>query len=371
MSKTYDFTVIGAGISACTFSSFLNNRFSDASIILIEQGRRVGGRATTRKSRKNKNLEFDHGLPSFSLSDNISKDILTFIAPLIDAKKLLDISNDILTIDELGYIKPTSHHQKTFRSVPSMINFCQEIIYQSNNPQKIDFLFQAQAKSIKRINNLWQVEINDKRLIKSKNLILSSSLIAHPRCLEIMKINSLPLSDAFVPGEDKIIDSVLREIKKQKYIMRKTYILHVSDFAVVQKFDHQYLQICFSKIIKEDLNFERIIFQIQSNGSLIIVLHTSYLNHLVDLDFNNIIKSLTSIFINYKIFLDLFSQARLIDTMSWRASQPFNYLLPKHLQWSSKSHIGFCGDWFDSSGIIGVESAMNSSIRLSKLLDWI
>ena len=83
----------------------------------------------------------------------------------------------------------------------------------------------------------------------------------------------------------------------------------------------------------------------------------------------NIIKSLTSLFINYQIFLDLFLQARLIDKMDWRASQPLNHLLPKELQWSSNSKIGFCGDWVDLNCSGGVESAMDSSIRLAKLLN--
>ena len=71
MTNIYDFIIIGAGISACTFASFLNQRYSNASILLIEQGRRIGGRATTRKSRKNNILEFDHGLPSISFSNHI------------------------------------------------------------------------------------------------------------------------------------------------------------------------------------------------------------------------------------------------------------------------------------------------------------
>ena len=87
MNKVYDFIVIGAGISACTFASFLNKRFSDASIMLIEHGRRIGGRATTRKSRKNQILEFDHGLPSISFSQHTSQDVLALISPLIKSKK--------------------------------------------------------------------------------------------------------------------------------------------------------------------------------------------------------------------------------------------------------------------------------------------
>ncbi len=117
------------------------------------------------------------------------------------------------------------------------------------------------------------------------------------------------------------------------------------------------------------MNFERIIFQIQSDGSMIILLHCSYFDKLIDIDTDKIVQSLITIFANYHIFLDLFLDARLIDKMEWRASQPINNLLSKDLQWSSMSNIGFCGDWFDLNCCGGVETAMNSSIRLAKLID--
>jgi len=370
MTNIYDFLVIGAGISACTFSSLLNKRFSDASILLVEHGRKIGGRATTRKSKKNKILEFDHGLPSISFSQHISQDILTLISPLIKSGKLLDISNEILLMNEFGFLNNSSGKDKFYRSLPFMVNFCEEIINQSTNKKKINYLFQTLTKSIKRTNDLWEVQVNNGRFIKTKNLILSSSLMAHPRSLEILNTSSLPLRDAFIPGKDQIVDSLLRKTRKLNYIKRKIYILYVSNFVLVQKFNNQYLQIIFSNIIKENLNFERIIFQRQIDGSMVILLHCSYIKNKPDINIENIIQYLTSIFVNYRIFLDLFLEARLIDKMDWRASQPLNHLLPKELQWSSSSKIGFCGDWFDMDSCVGVESAMNSSIRLAKLLNW-
>ena len=186
--------------------------------------------------------------------------------------------------------------------------------------------------------------------------------------MKIVKTTSLPLRDAFVPGQDRIVDSLLRETRKLTYIKRKIYILYNKNLAVVKNFNHQYLQILFSNVIKENLNFERIIFQRQSDRSMIIILHCSYINNLPEINIDNITKSLISIFAKYQIFLDLFVDARLIDKMDWRASQPLHNLLPKELQWSSSSKIGFCGDWFDENSCGGVESAMNSSIRLVKLL---
>ncbi len=370
MNIIYDYIIVGAGISGCTFASFLNKRFSDSSILLVEQGRRLGGRATTRKSRKNKILEFDHGLPSISFSKHISHDIKTLIAPLINSKKLVDISNDIFIINEFGEMNNLSNNNKIYRSMPFMINFCEEIINQSINPKKISFLFQTLIKAIKYKKDLWEIEVNQSNFLRSKNLILSSSLIAHPRCLKIFNINSLPLRDAFILGKDEIVDSVLSEIRKQNYIKRKVYIFYVSNLVLVRQFNYKYLQIYFSNLIRLDSHFERIIFQGQSDGSMIILLHCSYINNfLSNNNIEYIIKSLRSIFVKYQILLDLFLEAKLIDQMDWRASQPLNHFLPNELQWSPVSKIGFCGDWFDSNSCEGIESAMNSSIRLAKLVN--
>ena len=369
MNNIYDFIIIGAGISACTFASSINKRYSDASILLIEHGRRLGGRATTRKSRKNQILEFDHGLPSISFSQNVSQEILSLISPLINKKKLLDISNDVLIMDEVGNLNDSFTMNKIYKSSPFMINFCEEIVNQSINPKKINFLFQTLIKSLYRNKDLWNVKINNDEYVKSKNLILSSSLIAHPRCLEIMGIDSLPLRDALTIGQDKVVDSLLQKTTKLTYIKRKIYIFHVSNHSVVFKFNYNYLQILFSKLITENLSFEKIIFQIQSDGSMILVLHCIYKYQLADMNIENIVESLKSLFINYPKFLDLILEARLIDNMNWRASQPSSNLLSKELQWSEKSNIGFCGDWFKWKNCGGVESAMNSSIRLSQLLN--
>ncbi len=368
MNKIYDYIVIGAGISGCTFAAELNNRCPDNSILLVEHGRRIGGRATTRQSRKNTILEYDHGLPSIQFSRNVSKEILSLISPLITSKKLKDISNDILMINEFGDMDNAFSNDKTYRGFPFMINFCEEIINQSMKSKNINFLFKTLVKSILRIDNLWEIQVNNRRFIKSKNLILASSLIAHPRCLEILNINVLPLSKAFINGKDEIVESILKKISNQEYIKRRNYIFYISNSQIVKNFNHKYLQISFSQILQNNFNFEKIIFQIQSDASMIIVLHCSFLTNFVDRDPDQIIKSLRRIFLNHPQFIDLFLNARLIDKMDWRASQPINNLVPYELQWSSTNNIGFCGDWFHLNGFRGVESAMNSSIRLASLL---
>ncbi len=118
--------------------------------------------------------------------------------------------------------------------------------------------------------------------------------------------------------------------------------------TLVQSFNHQYLQILFSNVIRDDLNLERIIFQRQYERSIIIILHCAYINNLTEININNIIKSLISIFANYQIFLYFFVDAKRMDRMDWKASQPIDNFLHKELQWSSRSKIVF----FMETGLI-------------------
>tara|TARA_Y100001968_G_scaffold2788_1_gene2337 strand:+ start:1582 stop:2697 length:1116 start_codon:yes stop_codon:yes gene_type:complete len=368
MNRFYDFIVLGAGISGCTFASTFNKNFPDASILLVENGRKIGGRSTTRESRKNKVLRFDHGLPSINLSENISQDLLSIISPLIKSKNLIDISHDVLEINEHGKIDYLCSNYKIYRSCPYMINFCEELISQSRKKNNINFLFKTLIKTFRRKNNLWELRMNDDKVFSSNYLILSSSLIAHPRCLSILNINYLPLRDALIEGKDETLDSLLRITSKQEFIKRKNFILYVSNTEALNNFKHKYLHLYFSKAIKEKLNFEKIIFQGQSDRSMVIVLHCSYINKFFYNDIDKIIQSLIMIFDEHKKFKDLFSHATLLDTMHWRASQPINNFVPKELQWSTISNIGFCGDWFDFEGCSSVETAIKSSINLSRLI---
>ena len=135
-----------SGVSACTFASSVNYRLPEAFILLVENGRRLGGRSTTRQSRNNIILNFDNGLPSINFSKSMSQDLSKLISPLIMSKKLVDITNYILEINEFWEIDNFSTTENIYRSFPYMINFCVSIIHQSVNRKKINFLFKTLIK---------------------------------------------------------------------------------------------------------------------------------------------------------------------------------------------------------------------------------
>ena len=72
----YDVLIIGGGISSCVFASkYIQNNISK-KIALIEVGRKLGGRSSTRISKRFKGWKLNHGAPSFNISKNNDQPLL-------------------------------------------------------------------------------------------------------------------------------------------------------------------------------------------------------------------------------------------------------------------------------------------------------
>ena len=90
---TYDLVIIGGGISACVFASqFLKNNITK-KIALIEIGRGLGGRSSTRISKKYKGWKLNHGSPNINISNSKNNLLL---------EKYIDelLENNFIKIDD-------------------------------------------------------------------------------------------------------------------------------------------------------------------------------------------------------------------------------------------------------------------------------
>jgi len=125
--------------------------------------------------------------------------------------------------------------------------------------------------------------------------------------------------------------------------------------------------------LEKKYSFERIIFQLQDNNKLGIVVHSKN----VDL-INSYISAKDEEVFKQKIianFNKLFEESSIvhklnfdekISIMKWRASQPSGLGVPLSLQFSRKYRIGFCGDWFEGEGFGRIEGAILSALILEK-----
>ena len=75
----YDLIIIGGGISACVFASKYLRNNTTKKIALIEVGRGLGGRSSTRISKRFKGWKLNHGAPNFNIvnrKNNFTRSIL-------------------------------------------------------------------------------------------------------------------------------------------------------------------------------------------------------------------------------------------------------------------------------------------------------
>ena len=227
----YDLAIIGGGISSCVFAStHIKNGFK-GRIAIIENGRNLGGRASTRVSFSNSGWQLNHGSPNFNISNITNNSLLkTFIQELLDTKIIQSDFSDLIELD----VKPKEHKKinsyfysgQNYISNSSMSDLSHEIISHTNLKNQVDYFFQTLIVKLDYENNIWTLTSPNGSIFKTKFLICSSNLILHKRSLDILNINQIPLRKAIPINHDKKIDSILNLLNEQEYIQRLTFLIY-------------------------------------------------------------------------------------------------------------------------------------------------
>ena len=111
---TYDILIIGGGISACVFASkYLKNNITK-KVGLIEVGRGLGGRSSTRISKKYEGWKLNHGSPNFNISNSNNNLLLKrYIDELLENKYIKIDDSDLFFLNQdpnLETIKNLNFH---------------------------------------------------------------------------------------------------------------------------------------------------------------------------------------------------------------------------------------------------------------------
>ena len=374
---TYDLLIIGGGISACVFASkYLKNNITK-KIALIEIGRGLGGRSSTRISKRFKGWKLNHGSPNLNITNSNNNLLLkSYIDELIDNKFIKIDDSEIIFLNKdynLESIKKSEFScGVNYLSLDSMSELSKKIIESNNLKGKIDFFFETLIVDLKFNYNEWVLTSKNGDKFKSKYLICTTNLLAHKRSLEIFKTNQIPLRKAIPQNNDKKIDLLLNYLDEQKFIPRMTFLIYTNSSYGYKDFYSKKNRYFYLKEIQENkYKIERVIFQQQDNNKVGIVVHSrdlDFINSYIKAKNDDLIKQ--KIFTNFnELFRDNSSINQLtgdekISIMKWRASQPSGRAVPLSLQFSRKHRIGFCGDWFKGEGFGRVEGSILSALIL-------
>ena len=376
---TYDLLIIGGGISACVFASKYLKNNNNSKIALTEVGRGLGGRSSTRISKRFRGWKLNHGAPNFNISNSRNNFLLkNYIHELLENNFIKIDDSELISLDEKSNLEPIkkSEFSKGVNYLPlfSMSQLSQEIIDFDNLREKIDFYFETLIVDLKFNNNKWTLTSKNGDKFISKYLICSSNLLVHKRALQILNINQIPLRKAIPKNKDKNIDMLLNILDKQTFVPRLTFLIYTNENYCYKDFYNKTNRFFYlKKTLEKKYKFERIIFQLQDSNKLGIVVHSRNMEF-----FNSYIYSKDEDYFKKKIFKnfnELFegnsSVNQLtcneeISIMKWRASQPSGATVPLSLQLIKKFRIGFCGDWFEGEGFGRIEGSILSALTLAK-----
>ena len=195
---TYDILIIGGGISACVFASkYLKNNITK-KVGLIEIGRGLGGRSSTRISKRYKGWKLNHGSPNFNIS-NIKNNILLkrYIEELLENKYIKIDDSEIFFLNEDSNLETVKNSEFSsgfnYLSLDSMSELSKKIIESNNLKDKIDYFFETLIVDMKFNDKEWLLTSKNGDKFKSKYLICSTNLLLHKRSLKILNVNQIPL----------------------------------------------------------------------------------------------------------------------------------------------------------------------------------
>jgi len=261
-----------------------------------------------------------------------------------------------------------------YLSLDSMGELSKKIIESNNLKGKIDFFFGTLIVDMKFNDKEWLLTSKNGDKFKSKYLICSTNLLLHKRSLKILNINQIPLRKAIPLNYDKKIDLLLNFLGEQTFIPRFTFLIYTNkNYSYKDFYSKKQRYFYFRKNLENKYKFERIIFQLQDNKILGIVVHsknTELINYYIsekdeEVFKQKIITNFNKLFEENSIVHKLTFDEK-ISIMKWRASQPSGIAVPLSLQFSKKFRIGFCGDWFEGDGFGRIEGSILSALILEK-----
>ena len=190
----------------------------------------------------------------------------------------------------------------------------------------------------------------------------------------MLSVNQIPLRKAIPINSDKKIDLLLNSLEEQTFIPRITFLIYTNEnYGYKDYYSKKQRYFYLNNNLEKKYKFERIIFQLQNNNKLGIVVHSKnaeLINSYMSAKDEGVFKQ--KIVTNFnKLFEDNSVVNKLtfdekISIMKWRASQPSGIAVPLSLQFSRKCRIWFCGDWFEGDGFGRIEGSILSALTLEK-----
>ena len=158
-----------------------------------------------------------------------------------------------------------------WHGVPSMASICEALLDTAGTAQ-LSRQFETRVRWLERRRDHWLLENEDRTWsLRAKRLVLSGTLLAHPRSLKMLAWDDVPLRTAVEEGVDDDLDKALSLLQHSQAEVRWNLMVDLGVLAL--NAEELPAQIWFDDAAKARWKVERLVLQPQSDGRWGLVVH--------------------------------------------------------------------------------------------------
>ena len=381
--------VIGAGVSGCALAAQLGLLGHPGPISLWETGRGPGGRASTRRSRQDAGLRIDHGAPLFNITGATDPQLLQPLLtggwiepwPGVIAQLQGESTLRLGPVDAMGL-------GSLYRGLGGMDHLCRGLLSLAGDGYGAHY--GTLVRFLARQDGLWHLYGQDRQLLaQAEWLVLSSTLLAHPRSRMIFGWHDVPLKEAAAAAAepDLQLDHALTLIAGIHTEARSNLLMVLDPAAALPWLGLPFSLLHLDAAAQQRWGLQQITIQPLDDGRCAVVAHSSHAFAADHLDVygthsavakmlqlppdqgrqETVIAALTAaveaVMEPWLSSLDLGGSQRQL--MRWGAAYPLAPGLPVALRCCAQSQLAFCGDFMAGVGFGRIEGALRSGEDLA------
>ncbi|MEB3308043.1 MAG: NAD(P)-binding protein [Cyanobacteriota bacterium] len=387
--------VIGAGVSGCALTACLRQLGYGGDIDVWETGRGPGGRASTRRTRRNSSLRIDHGAPLLNIR-NLPQP--TLLAPLLASGDLVPWQGRLARLRGESKLELDGTDEFTegelFQGAAGMDQIAAALLKLANRQGEgsIRTHFSTLVRRlVPRPGGGWRLLDREGGVLgESGFLVLSSTLLAHPRTGQLFGWNSVPLKEAAEALGDLQLDHALTSIAGIRSQASSNLMMVIDPAEASLWLQLPFRLLSFDSAAQQRWGLRRISIQPLADQRCAVVVHSSNAFAADHLDVygshsaiatqlglpksgreDEVISQLT------ELLSEVMSPILKVpgglekaekQLMRWGAAMPLAPGLPTDLSLCRASRVGFCGDFLDGEGFGRIEGSLRSAERLAGML---
>jgi predicted NAD/FAD-dependent oxidoreductase len=384
-----DLAVIGAGAAGCALAAALRRQGWRGSLTLLEIGRGPGGRTATRRSRRDPGFALNHGAPLFNISGQPEPMLLE---PLRRAGWIAPFAGAICSLDGAARLGPALPDPLASGSLwqgnAQMDGLCRGLIAlaQDGAPTALQSGTLVRHLEPLAAGHGWILRDNDgSSLLQCRWLVLSGTLLAHPRCQSVFGWPEVPLQQAANQWGDPQLLAAASSLAAIESVPSSNLLLSLSETSAAAWRQQPWRLLQFSPAAQERWGIRRVSLQAMAGGRWGVVVESSaafakryqqvYGSRssaaqvlgaapLPEAE-EQVIQALDQ---QLRDALGLSTAGAERQLMRWGAAFPQAPGLPPELSLCPESRIGFCGDAIAGLGFGRVEGALRSAEDLAERL---